>query len=306
MDPRERFERLHEGLAPSRTTRAVVPPAAPAEAPKRAVSILYDKRTADGVHAYQHKYAEGSEQKYALDRGGLPVFFTGRNVVTTRGIEDVPPSMRGAERLPPRPRHLVELGRLREIRYKSGSGEAVDRFPAREYVTLAHDEQGNLRAIHPPTRDGSSRREAMAHYMHDRRNPSATGELMSTTKTSLLVGGLGAASVVIINMVADKFPAQLPPGSYKRAAAKGAIAIAGGAAIYYVGRGNKYAQAAALGWAVVGTASALLDAYAAYQIRRAAPAAGAYFAAPQGLYGLPTASVPAGYGYQTQQACAVR
>lgn len=144
------YARLHEGRAADGWRDVPLPPRR-AAARGWLTDILYDKLVPDGEWLYHHDYAPVAWPRLGFARGGIPVFWCGSQVVTTRGIEDVPTHLQAPQRLPPEPRALLQIGVLRELRFVEGDRHAgtprTIRWPNTTGPLLAHDERGNLFAL---------------------------------------------------------------------------------------------------------------------------------------------------------------
>ncbi len=224
----------------------------------RSVRILYEK--ANGVRAsidpYEHPYAIG--QVVGRDERGHLRFMTGRSVVTTRGIEDLPPGLHSADRIAPLPTSFVALGRLIEIEYKSVTSSGVKtQVASYGNPLLAHDERGNLHALygaaltdHGGRAAQAKRNPTMARRKRSRRarrnpilNPSDwAARAQRTLIAGGIVGGTAIATNALLDVAFTRFaPATMTPMT--RSLVKIGVGVLGGTALsMYAKKGTQEAM----------------------------------------------------------------
>ncbi len=308
---KERYQQLHEGLPADRVASIEYDVPRGVRPVGRVADILYVKETTRGTEAFQHDYAKGAQQRIGVDPDGRLVFYTGKSVVTTRGIEDLPAGLRSADRLPPSPKVLTALGVLEKIVFANAQGGGSNSFGN---PVLAHDEHGNLHALY------NSKSPAKGSTKMARRNPSMS-EMQEAAllmlQTSLVIGGAAALTNIGANVALAQFPTLTAP---QRAGIKIGGGVVGGMAVAMLGgeltKGQSedvkrvVAQLAA-GVAVGGAAAGFQELWALY-VAPMLVAAPAQQAPPQqgstGAY-LPAGRAagrgfPAGYRVVDPAACA--
>lgn len=178
----------------------------------RATAIQYRKRTRRGTPPYKHVYGEAAMPRIFRDQRGLPVFFAGRTITTTHGIEDRPVAQQEAEHAPTRtPRFLVHLGPLEFITVRwqvdGHVRTATWTFRSEDAPIVAHDEHGDLHVI--PARRRPLDMDTMTTTAH--ANPHIEPGSMMTTSGGFLedLGRTTTSAVVLAtigagtNMLAD-------------------------------------------------------------------------------------------------------
>jgi hypothetical protein len=164
----ESYTALHEGLPPSEFI------CEPWRATKvkavlgRATEIQYRKKIPDDVPSYHHPWAEQARPSIGIDDDGHIKFAAGRYETTRRGIEDrIRPGTNSPETIeylkrpyvqkehwvPVPNKSLNTLGTLEFVRYVSQdtSGRWIQKdlvFPQSNAPVIAHDQAGNLHALH--------------------------------------------------------------------------------------------------------------------------------------------------------------
>jgi hypothetical protein len=197
------YRELHEGRGPDRFVRQRVAKARAGRRLGRVTAIQYRKRTLEStVPHYHHPYGEGARPVLSVDRGN-PVIWSGRSVVTTHGIEDLPASHQRGDRPPPLPRQLTDIGTLEWLEYESDDGQ-VHRlsFPFKGAPTIAHDERGNVHVVGGTVALKAQGEEVMRHRhgrrRHVRRNPieASQQKTKSALMQALIVGTVAATTIV--------------------------------------------------------------------------------------------------------------
>lgn len=321
----ETYTELHEGLAP-RAFRCV--PVAPRPAHVavlgRISEIQYSKKIPSQVPHYHHPFAPHARPKFGTDAKGRLHAFAGRYTVTTRGIEDRPPSQVRRERLPSEPSDLTDLGKLEWIKYVwyDGSEERIGRldFTPATAPTVSHDEHGHLHFLG----GGYSVKEkagnqSMARKHARRSNPKgrrrhrfavrANPVDAQAVKRMAITGLVGGASVAATIIAAEQAVAMLIPTqpAYIQAAFKAAVGIVGGLGVGMLA--PPWATPVAAGMAIGGFADGIQQLYTVYLAPQIAsigapPAQSRGALAPGRQAHLP-AGVPAGYQAYSPQSCGV-
>lgn len=204
----------------------------------RATEIQYIKEIPDEVPSYHHPWAEQAQPKIGVDAAGQIKFASGRYETTRRGIEDrIRPGTNSpetlkylkkpyvqAEKWPLVPGSLNTLGTLEFIRYKYQDGRTWREksliFPPETAPLIAHDEHGNLHALHGQYRISEERgvegpmRARYGHRSHRRHNPASAvvpaGQMTAGKRAgrmvlnSLIVGAVGAGEIVLAGYLLKK------------------------------------------------------------------------------------------------------
>jgi hypothetical protein len=288
--------------------------------------IQYRKLVTDGEYSYWHPYKVVASPKIGIDSRRNPVIFTGRSTVTTHGIEDLPASDFRPERLPPRPRRLILLGRLEWIRFvwedPAGTSHLYKlSFSRRVHSTsLEHDERGNLHILNGKISPNEAIPMARKHHSHRshrghkprRHNPvELTGHALGRVLVpTLSIGAVGALAAVGADKLLTGPKSATDPtpkySGYQRAAFEGLGGILAAAALSIA----KVPAEVILGVGAIGVTKGILDGYAEYQARAAAAAhqqlaSGTSGATAPGARALGAGyGMPAGYYSVNQAACA--
>lgn len=293
----EQYTALHEGLAPREFICEEMAEKPVKRVLGRATEIQYLKEIPDEEPSYHHPWKSQAQPKIGVDEDGRLHFAAGRYETTRRGIEDrINPGTKSPEtyrylKQPhvqrehwvPAPRTLNTLGTLEYVRYKSvDSSKATVKdlvFPRDAAPVIAHDEDGNLHALHGRYRvtdrgvektmssyDNPRRRHS--HYgrrSHRRRNPT---EMVPTSGTfgqragrmvmnSLVVGGVGTGEVVLVGYALRNKVMSAPT----KALVKLGIGLGGGLGLAYA---LPKVPAVAAGFAIGGVIDGFMDLWNAY------------------------------------------
>lgn len=272
----ETYRELHEGKPVDRwVCESVRAPARPMVMLGWMSEIEYDKPTPEGEPTYWHPFEEHAQPELWIDARGK-LFVRGRHYkTTTRGIEDM--SAASATRVShlDQPNQMVDLGRLRWIKYRNGHGSSrILRFTGDARPTVAHDEAGKLHFLRGQYRvDAKQELSKMARRRkYSRRavraNPSNFQARVKTVgKMAALIGGSFVLSGIAINWAMSKVA---PTAT---ATMRGIGKIAAGVLVPVLAAGKVPADLLS-GFAIAGVVGGGTDLYAAYRASR--PAAGGF------------------------------
>jgi len=340
----EEYTALHEGLPPEEFICEQWDKVPIKHVLGRATEIQYIKKIPDEVPSYHHPWAKQARPKIAVDSAGHLQFATGRYETTRRGIEDrITPGTKSAEtfrylRQPyvqtehwvPAPRSLNTLGVLEFVRYKNGEGRSAATkellFPREAAPVIAHDQDGNLHALHGRYRihpergvevtmssyDNPRRHSYYGRRSRRRHNPASAivpagggtagqraGRMVLNT---LVVGAVGTGEVVLMGYVLRNKPMAAPT----RALVKIGVGLGGGLGLAYVAPGAPYLAA---GFAVGGMIDGLMDLWNAYIAPRlvSAPATQptTQTSTPPAAQALMPGGIPRQYAGYSPAACGV-